>query len=48
MVALNWSMPNIYDIDAGDRWWSASDVGWVAQGVAAGDWGILSVEHRIC
>ncbi|MFT3661435.1 MAG: propionyl-CoA synthetase [Gordonia sp. (in: high G+C Gram-positive bacteria)] len=28
-VALTWSMKNIYDIDPGDVWWSASDVGWV-------------------
>ncbi|MEE3852888.1 propionyl-CoA synthetase [Gordonia sp. LSe1-13] len=28
-VALTWSMPNIYDIRAGDVWWTASDVGWV-------------------
>ncbi len=28
-VALHWSMKNIYDIDAGDVFWSASDVGWV-------------------
>jgi propionyl-CoA synthetase len=28
-VALNWSMKAIYNIDAGDVWWSASDVGWV-------------------
>jgi propionyl-CoA synthetase len=29
MVALAWTMPNIYDIQAGDVFWSASDVGWV-------------------
>ena len=28
-VALIWSMANIYDIGAGDIWWTASDVGWV-------------------
>lgn len=28
-VALMWSMRNIYDIGAGDVWWTASDVGWV-------------------
>ncbi|GAB16597.1 propionate--CoA ligase [Gordonia effusa NBRC 100432] len=28
-VALAWSMRNIYDIGAGDVWWTASDVGWV-------------------
>ncbi|RZW25487.1 MAG: propionyl-CoA synthetase [Desulfobulbaceae bacterium] len=28
-VALHWSMKAIYDIDEGDVWWSASDVGWV-------------------
>ena len=28
-VALNWSMENIYRIDAGDVWFTASDVGWV-------------------
>ena len=29
MVALKWSMKNIYDVDPGDAYWSASDVGWV-------------------
>ena len=29
MVALKWSMKNIYDVDPGDTYWSASDVGWV-------------------
>ncbi|PKP74745.1 MAG: propionyl-CoA synthetase [Alphaproteobacteria bacterium HGW-Alphaproteobacteria-6] len=29
MVALNWTMRNIYDIAAGDVFWAASDVGWV-------------------
>jgi len=28
-VALTWSMKNVYNIEAGDMWWSASDVGWV-------------------
>jgi len=28
-VALAWSMKAIYNIDEGDVWWSASDVGWV-------------------
>ncbi|MEM8570719.1 MAG: propionyl-CoA synthetase [Pseudomonadota bacterium] len=29
MAALIWTMKNIYDIEAGDVFWSASDVGWV-------------------
>ncbi|WP_323716886.1 propionyl-CoA synthetase [Paracoccus aminovorans] len=29
LVALQWSMTNIYNIGAGDRFWAASDVGWV-------------------
>ena len=29
LVALAWTMPNIYRIAAGDVFWSASDVGWV-------------------
>ncbi len=29
LVALNWSMKNIYNCDAGDVFWAASDVGWV-------------------
>ena len=29
IVALKWSMKNIYDCDAGDVFWAASDVGWV-------------------
>lgn len=28
-VAMSWSMKNIYNIDAGDVMWAASDVGWV-------------------
>ncbi|HMA16022.1 MAG TPA: propionyl-CoA synthetase, partial [Kiloniellaceae bacterium] len=28
-VALKWSMKHIYNIDPGEVWWSASDVGWV-------------------
>ncbi|MEM7704408.1 MAG: propionyl-CoA synthetase [Pseudomonadota bacterium] len=28
-VALHWSMKAIYDIDAGDTFWAASDIGWV-------------------
>ena len=29
LVALDWSMKNIYNITAGDVFWAASDVGWV-------------------
>ena len=29
LVALNWTMKNIYDVDPGDVYWAASDVGWV-------------------
>jgi len=28
-VALNWSMKAIYDMDPGDVFWAASDVGWI-------------------
>ena len=28
-VALTWSMPNIYNVNAGEAFWAASDVGWV-------------------
>ncbi|HLN15389.1 MAG TPA: AMP-binding protein [Acidimicrobiales bacterium] len=28
-VALAWSMANVFSIDAGERFWAASDVGWV-------------------
>jgi propionyl-CoA synthetase len=28
-VALQWSMPNIYDVNPGDIYWAASDIGWV-------------------
>jgi propionyl-CoA synthetase len=28
-VALKWSMKNVYDVDPGDVYWAASDVGWV-------------------
>ena len=29
LVALKWSMKNIYGVDAGEVYWAASDVGWV-------------------
>ena len=29
LVALNWTMKAIYDVDPGDVYWAASDVGWV-------------------
>lgn len=29
MVALKWSMSNVYDTKPGEAWWAASDVGWV-------------------
>ena len=29
LVALEWSMKNIYDVDPGEVYWAASDVGWV-------------------
>jgi len=28
-VAMKWSMKNIYNVDAGEVFWAASDVGWV-------------------
>lgn len=28
-VALHWTMKNIYNVEAGDVFWAASDVGWV-------------------
>ncbi len=28
-VALAWTMKNIYDVDPGEAYWAASDVGWV-------------------
>ena len=29
MVALYWTMKNLYDVDPGEVYWAASDVGWV-------------------
>lgn len=29
LVAMNWSLENIYDINPGDVFWAASDIGWV-------------------
>ena len=29
LVALNWTMKNLYDVESGDVFWAASDVGWV-------------------
>jgi propionyl-CoA synthetase len=28
-VALRWSMANVYDVQPGDTYWAASDIGWV-------------------
>jgi propionyl-CoA synthetase len=28
-VALHWTMKNVYDVDPGEVYWAASDVGWV-------------------
>ena len=28
-MALKWTMKNIYNIDEGNIWWSASDIGWI-------------------
>ncbi|RTL52176.1 MAG: propionyl-CoA synthetase [Bradyrhizobiaceae bacterium] len=29
LVALKWSMSNLYGIEPGEVWWSGSDIGWV-------------------
>ena len=29
LVALNWTMKNVFNVDPGDTFWAASDVGWV-------------------
>jgi propionyl-CoA synthetase len=29
IVALKWTMKNVYNIDPDDVWWSASDIGWI-------------------
>ncbi|MEM7126332.1 MAG: propionyl-CoA synthetase [Chloroflexota bacterium] len=29
LVALHWTMKNMYNVEAGDVYWAASDVGWV-------------------
>jgi propionyl-CoA synthetase len=29
MVALKWSLKNLYGIEPGEVWWTASDIGWV-------------------
>jgi propionyl-CoA synthetase len=29
LVALNWTMKNIYNVDPGEVYWAAADVGWV-------------------
>ena len=29
IVALKWTMKNIYNINTDDIWWSASDIGWI-------------------
>ena len=28
-VAMKWTMKNVYNVDAGDVYWAASDIGWV-------------------
>jgi propionyl-CoA synthetase len=29
LVALKWSMKNIYGVEPGETWWAGSDIGWV-------------------
>ncbi len=29
IVALKWTMMNLYGVEPGETWWSASDIGWV-------------------
>ena len=29
IVALKWTMKNIYNLGEDDVWWSASDIGWI-------------------
>jgi len=29
LVALAWTMTNLYDVKPGETWWTASDIGWV-------------------
>jgi propionyl-CoA synthetase len=29
LVALKWSMKNLYGVEPGEVWWTASDIGWV-------------------
>ena len=29
IVALTWTMKNVYDVDPGEVFWAASDVGWI-------------------
>ncbi len=29
MVALKWSMENLYGVEPGEIWWAGSDIGWV-------------------
>ena len=29
LVALKWTMKNVYDVEPGDVYWAASDVGWI-------------------
>src|SRR5271155_1672666 len=29
MVALKWTMKNLYGVEPGEVWWTASDIGWV-------------------
>ena len=29
LVSLKWSMKNVYNMDPGEVFWAASDIGWV-------------------
>ena len=29
LVALNWTMKNFYNVDPGEVFWAASDIGWI-------------------
>ena len=46
IVALKWTMKNIYNINQDDVWWSASDIGWIVGSFIYCIWTIILWMHN--
>ena len=45
LVALKWTMKNIYGVDPGDVYWAASDIGWAVGAFLPGLRATVSRKH---